>query len=52
MRGRFPVVYPTGPSKEGSAVSEPSFFIDFAQLLASEQFPTSKTTFKDQLVSR
>ena len=25
MRGRFPVVYPTGPSREGSAVSEPLF---------------------------
>lgn len=26
MRGRFPVVNPTGPSTEGSASSEPSFF--------------------------
>src|SRR6185503_21342455 len=25
MRGRFPTVYPTGPSEEGSAESEPSF---------------------------
>lgn len=37
MRGRFPVVYPTGPSKEGSAESEPSYFLPLsAQLLASE----------------
>ena len=27
MRGRFPVVYPTGPSGEGSAQSEPSSLI-------------------------
>ena len=27
MRGRFPTVYPTGPSEEGSAESEPSFFL-------------------------
>ena len=25
MRGRFPVVYPTGPSRGGSAWSEPSY---------------------------
>ena len=37
MRGRFPVVFPTGPSGEGSAASEPSHFFLFAQLLASEQ---------------
>jgi len=49
MRGRFPTVYPTGPSGEGSAKSEPSFFLfaltTFAQLLASEQFSQSKSLF-------
>jgi hypothetical protein len=45
MRGRFPTVYPTGPSEEGSAESEPSFLFFLAQLLASEQFSQSKSLF-------